>query len=105
MFDLPRDGRGNLTKDKCDTLRSSPSTTASQDGVAALLARGADQARVNDRGRTALAAATFRCSASAVRVLLGAGVDPGLGRQSAVARAGVFELPHVLDLLRSGRPA
>nr|MBA2738385.1 ankyrin repeat domain-containing protein [Nocardioidaceae bacterium] len=65
-------------------------------------ARGADHTRINDRGQTALGAAVFRRSESGVRMLLDAGADPDLGRQSGVAVAQVFELPEMLRLLQDG---
>jgi ankyrin repeat protein len=67
--------------------------------VAAPPARGADHARVDDRGQTPLAAAVFRQSAGGVRLLLGAGADPDLGRQSARLTAQVSELPETASLL------
>ena len=71
------------------------------DTVEALLARGADTARINDRGQTALAAAAFRRSERSVRALLAAGADPALGPKSALAIATFFELDDMLRLLRS----
>ena len=77
MFDLARAGATeelaanvdaglpvNLTNAKGDTLLILAAYHAHPDTVAALLARGADPARVNDRGQTALAAAVFRLSSS-----------------------------------------
>lgn len=65
-----------------------------------LLARGADHARVNDKGQTALGSAVFRQSEDVVRDLLAAGADPALGRQSGFAVAEVFDLPAMAALLR-----
>jgi ankyrin repeat protein len=65
----------------------------------ALLDRGADTARINDRGQTALAAAVFRRSVESVTQLLVAGADPALGPRSALDVAHVFELPEMLALL------
>jgi ankyrin repeat protein len=73
---------------------------AHPDTVQALLDRGADTTRVNDRGQTALGAAVFRQSADTVTRLLDAGADPALGTQSAVDVARFFELPQMLALLR-----
>jgi uncharacterized protein len=67
--------------------------------VAALLAHGADPARVNDRGQTALAAAVFRQSPEAVRMLLDAGADPAGGSPSATETAAFFKLPQMSALL------
>ncbi|ADB29535.1 Ankyrin [Kribbella flavida DSM 17836] len=71
--------------------------------VRALLDRGADTARVNDRGQTALAAAVFRRSTESVEALLAAGADPALGTRSALDVAQVFELPDMLELLTRAR--
>ena len=68
--------------------------------VRALLDRGADHARVNDRGQTALGAAVFRRRGDIVADLLDAGADPDHGPRSAVEVATVFELPEMLGLLR-----
>jgi ankyrin repeat protein len=70
--------------------------------VAALLERGADHGRVNDRGQTALAAAVFRQSEAAVRDLLAAGADVDAGSPSARATAAFFELPAMAALLGAG---
>jgi len=69
------------------------------DTVAALLDRGADHARANDRGQTALAAAVFRQSAETVSRLLAAGADPDAGGPSARATAAFFDLPAMVELL------
>lgn len=69
--------------------------------VRALVDRGADTARVNDKGQTALAAAVFRQSADIVTALLEAGADPELGPRSAVQIAQFFDLPDMLSLLGS----
>lgn len=49
----------NLTNDKGDTLLTLAAYHAHPGTVGALLSRGADPARTNDRGRTALAVAVF----------------------------------------------
>ncbi|MEO7441983.1 MAG: ankyrin repeat domain-containing protein, partial [Acidimicrobiales bacterium] len=63
--------------------------------------KGADTARVNDRGQTALGAAVFRQSAASVNALLAAGADPALGGPSAREVATFFELPEMVALLGS----
>ncbi|HZG98137.1 MAG TPA: ankyrin repeat domain-containing protein [Nocardioidaceae bacterium] len=73
--------------------------------VQALLGRGADTARVNDRGQTAIGAAVFRRAEPVVQALLDAGADPWLGRQSAYAVAEVFELEDMRALLERFEPA
>jgi hypothetical protein len=55
---------------------------------------------MNDRGQTALSAATFKQSAESVTALLDAGANPAQGNQSALATATFFELPDMLALLQ-----
>jgi ankyrin repeat protein len=112
MFDLARSGTteelianvcaglpANLTNDKGDTLLILAAYHRHPDTVAALLAHGADPARVNDRGQTALAAGVFRQSADIVRTLLAAGADPAAGSPSATETAAFFNLPEMSALL------
>jgi ankyrin repeat protein len=91
----------NLTNSAGDTLLILAAYHLHADLVRALLERGADHARVNDNGQTALAAAVFRQHRGIVADLLGAGADPDLGARSAVAIATFFDLPQMLELLRS----
>jgi uncharacterized protein len=113
MFDLARAGSTerlaeavdagipvNLTNEAGDSLLMLAAYHDHPDTVAALLERGADTARVNDRGQTALGAAVFRRSERSVTQLLAAGADPGLGPRSAVDIARFFDLPEMLTLLR-----
>jgi uncharacterized protein len=90
----------NLTNSAGDTLLILASYHVHADVVRELVARGADHARVNDRGQTALAAAVFRRDDTIVSALLDAGADPDLGPKSAVAIATFFDLPEMLTLLR-----
>lgn len=90
----------NLTNSAGDTLLILAAYHLQADAVRLLLARGADHARINDRGQTALAAAAFRQHEGIVSDLLDAGADPELGPKSAVAIATFFELPKMLELLR-----
>lgn len=112
-FDLARDGDTdrlaervdagvpvNLTNSGGDSLLILAAYHDHPDTVRGLLARGADTARVNDRGQTALAAAVFRRSTDGVTALLDAGADPLLGPKSAVDIATFFELPEMLALLQ-----
>ena len=112
-FDLARDGDlgllvdyldagvpVNLTNGAGDTLLILAAYHVHAAVVRALLERGADHARVNDKGQTALAAAVFRQDHDIVTTLLAAGADPDLGPRSAVAIATFFELPEMLALLR-----
>lgn len=87
-FDLAREG-------------ATHSPNGSTRVVRALLDRGADHSRVNDKGQTALGAAVFRQSRPVVELLLAAGADPSLGRQSGLAVAEVFGLPEMTALLQS----
>ncbi len=112
MFDLARDGDTarlsaaidagipvNLTNGAGDSLLVLAAYHDHPDTVRALLDRGADTARVNDRGQTALGAAVFRRSVPSVTHLLAAGADPALGPRSAIEIARHFELPDMLALL------
>ena len=89
----------NLTNSSGDTLLILAAYHRHGELVAALLERGADHARINDRGQTALAAAVFRQDEPVVRALLDARADPGLGPKSAVEIARFFDLPAMLELL------
>jgi ankyrin repeat protein len=113
MFDLARTGATekltaaidlgvpvNLTNEVGDTLLILAAYHDHPDTVHALLERGADTARINDRGQTALGAAVFRRSERSVTHLLAAGADPALGARSALDIARFFNLPEMLALLR-----
>ncbi|NGY64126.1 ankyrin repeat domain-containing protein [Lentzea sp. NEAU-D13] len=115
MFDLARTGDTgrlveaidagipvNLTNGSGDSLLILAAYHGHPDTVRALLERGADTGRVNDRGQTALGAAVFRRSERSVGLLLDAGADPALGPRSALDVARYFELPDML-LLLNGR--
>jgi uncharacterized protein len=114
MFDLARSGvtdeladqlaeglPANLTNDKGDTLLILAAYHNHPATVRALLEAGADPARVNDRGQTALAAAVFRKNSETIATLLAAGANPHDGNPSAIATAEFFDLPEMLELLRS----
>lgn len=113
MFDLARAGDTNrlgeaidagipvnLTNESGDSVLILAAYHDHPDTVRALLDRGADTARVNDRGQTALGAAVFRRSERSVALLLAAGADPALGPRSALDIAEFFDLPEMLALLR-----
>lgn len=113
MFELARGGETerlvdavdagvpvNLTNEAGDSLLMLAAYHDHPDTVRALLDRGADTARVNDRGQTALGAAVFRRSERGVTHLLAAGADPSLGPRSALDIAHFFDLPEMLTLLR-----
>jgi len=81
--------------------RPDPEPAKNPATVTALLARGADTERINDRGQTALGAAVFRGCEPSVRALLKAGANPDAGPRSAITVATVFELREMAHLLRS----
>ena len=111
VFDLARGGHADelvayvdaggpvdLTNDKGDTLLLLAAYHQQPATVGALLQRGADHARVDDRGQTALAAAVIRQSTDAVQHLLAAGGDPDGGEPSARATAVFFDRPAMTEL-------
>ncbi|MEU3642465.1 ankyrin repeat domain-containing protein [Lentzea sp. NPDC034063] len=117
MFDLARAGDtarlaeavdagipANLTTSAGDSLLVLAAYHDHPETVRALLERGADTARVNDRGQTALGAAVFRRSERTVALLLDAGADPALGPRSALDIARYFDLVEMLSLLTARRP-
>jgi ankyrin repeat protein len=89
----------NLTNAAGDTLLILAAYHNHPDTVSMLLTRQADTGRVNDRGQSALGAATFRRSTEIVRALLAAGADPGVGDPSAVQVAVFFRLDDMQALL------
>jgi hypothetical protein len=112
MFDLARAGDTgrlveaidagipvNLTNEAGNSLLILAAYHDHADLVGALLDRGADTARVNDQGQTALGAAVFRRCERSVTQLLAAGADPALGPRSALDIARFFDLPEMLALL------
>lgn len=118
MFDLARTGATekltaaielgvpvNLTNEVGDSLPILAAYHDHPDTVGALLECGADTARINDRGQTALGAAVFRRSERSVTLLLAAGADPALGTRSALDIARFFNLPEMLALLRPPVPS
>jgi len=89
----------NLTSAAGDSLLILAAYHQHGETVDALLTRGADTARQNDRGQTALGAAVFRQSEPIVRALLAAGADPDLGQPSAKEIAVFFQLPEMTALM------
>ena len=75
--------------------------------VAALLERGADPNRANDRGQTPLAGAVFKAERAVIGALLHAGADPTAGSPSAVETARMFGNDNLVTLFegrwRAGR--
>lgn len=113
LFDHARDGETeqlvaaidagvpvNLTNSGGDSLLILAAYHVHAETVRALLQRGADTARVNDRGQTALGAAVFRQSEPIVIALLDTGADPVQGPTSAMDIAQFFELPAMAALLQ-----
>ena len=74
----------NLTNGAGDSLLILAAYHCHVGTVEMLLGRGADTERVNDRGQTALGAATFRQQREIVQLLLDAGADPNAGGRSAL---------------------
>jgi ankyrin repeat protein len=112
VLDLARNGRterleqlldagvpANLTNAAGDSLLILAAYHGQLPTVRMLLAHGADTARINDRGQTALAAAVFRQSSDIVSALLRAGADPELGAPSSLEVARFFDLPEMTALL------
>jgi ankyrin repeat protein len=93
----------NLTNGSGDSLLILAAYYQQQAVVELLLERQADPDRINDRGQTALGAATFRRSVPIVRALLAAHADPNLGGPSALEIAGFFHLDDMAELLRTRR--
>jgi len=58
--------------------------------VTALLRRGADPDRLNDRGQSPLAGAIFKGEDEVVAALMAAGADPDAGAPTARATAQMF---------------
>jgi hypothetical protein len=70
--------------------------------VTALLERGADPDRPNDRGQTPLAGAVFKGEQAVIEALVDGGADPTAGTPSAVDTARMFGL-NDLVILFEGR--
>ena len=95
----------NLTNDAGDTLLILAAYHAHLDTVEMLLRYGADHARANRRGQSALSCAVFRRDCRIVTALLEAGADSRAGAQSAIDVARFFGLEEMADLLALGHPA
>ena len=67
--------------------------------VTALLERGADPNRTNQRGQTALACALFVQDTASVRTLLANGADPNTGWMNAWSIVDFFGLEEMRSLL------
>src|SRR6185312_13054696 len=104
LFDMARDGDAatlaayidagvpvNLTNTNGDTLVMLAAYYGHDSAVAALIARGADVDRHNNRGQTPLAGAVFKNDTTIIELLLSADADPLAGSPSALATAQFFE--------------
>ena len=90
----------DLTSSTGDTLLILAAYHLHADTVQALLERGADTERVNDRGQTALGAAVFRNAPHIVARLLAAGANPAGGDRTPMQIAKFFHLSDMTALLR-----
>ena len=81
----------NLTNTNGDTLVMLAAYYGHQAAVVALIARGADVDRHNNRGQTPLAGAVFKNDATIIELLLRADADPLAGSPSALETARFFE--------------
>jgi ankyrin repeat protein len=81
----------NLTNTNGDTLVMLASYYGHEPAVAALIARGADVDRHNNRGQTPLAGAVFKNDTTIIEMLLSVDADPLAGSPSALETARFFE--------------
>jgi uncharacterized protein len=79
-----------LTNTNGDTLVMLASYYGHESAVAALVERGADVDRHNNRGQTPLAGAVFKDETTIMELLLRAGADPLAGSPSALETARFF---------------
>src|SRR5258708_31522727 len=80
----------NLTNTNGDTLVMLAAYYGNESTVAALIARGADVDRRNNRGQTPLAGAVFKKDTTIIELLLSADADPLAGSPSALETARFF---------------
>jgi ankyrin repeat protein len=103
IFDMARNGDAatlaayldagvpaTLTNTNGDTLVMLASYYGHEPAVAALVERGADVDRHNNRGQTPLAGAVFKNETTIMELLLRAGADPLAGSPSALETARFF---------------
>ncbi|HYP95997.1 MAG TPA: ankyrin repeat domain-containing protein [Mycobacterium sp.] len=103
IFDMARNGDAatlaayldagvpaTLTNTNGDTLVMLASYYGHESAVAALVERGADVDRRNNRGQTPLAGAVFKNETTIMELLLRAGADPLAGSPSALETARFF---------------
>jgi uncharacterized protein len=113
LFDMARNGDAatlaayldagvpaTLTNTNGDTLVMLASYYGHESAVAALIARGADVDRHNNRGQTPLAGAVFKNEITIMELLLGAGADPLAGSPSALETARFFGKDEIAQQLQ-----
>ena len=113
IFDMARNGDAatlaayldagvpaTLTNTNGDTLVMLASYYGHKSAVAALIERGADVDRHNNRGQTPLAGAVFKNEMSIMELLLRADADPLAGAPSALETARFFGKEEVARLLQ-----
>ena len=81
----------NLTNTNGDTLVMLAAYYGHESAVGALVARGADVDRHNNRGQTPLAGAVFKNDITIIDLLLSADADPLAGSPSALETARFFK--------------
>ena len=81
----------NLTNTNGDTLVMLAAYYGHESAVAALIARGADVDRHNNRGQTPLAGAVFKNDTTIIELLLSDDADPLAGSPSALETAQFFQ--------------
>src|SRR3954452_21403323 len=89
----------NLTNANGDTLVMLAAYYGHESAVAALIARGADVDRHNNRGQTPLAGAVFKNETTIMELLVGADADPLAGSPSALETARFFGKEQLARLL------
>src|SRR6476646_5592656 len=80
----------NLTNTNGDTLVMLAAYYGHESAVSALVARGADVDRHNNRGQTPLAGAVFKNDTTIIELLLQADADPHAGSPSALETTRFF---------------
>jgi ankyrin repeat protein len=113
IFDMARNGDAatlaayldagvpaTLTNTNGDTLVMLASYYGHESAVAALIARGADIDRHNNRGQTPLAGTVFKNETTIMELLLGAGADPLAGSPSALETARFFGKDEIAQQLQ-----
>ena len=99
LFDMARNGDEALTdlaNQDGNTLLMLAAYAGHTTIVQALVERGADVDKQNDRGQTPLAGAVFKKYDEVVNVLVAAGADPHAGAPSAVETARIFQMHDAL---------